>query len=73
MMTCPECGGKTKVFDISHVNESVYRRKRCTVCNYDFYTLETVVETTTVLRATFREYNRNAIYQRNEKTGGRAK
>ena len=40
-MTCPVCGGKTKVTDTSYPDcESVRRRRKCVDCGYKFNTIE---------------------------------
>lgn len=39
-MTCPECGGKTKVMDTVTISEEVYRRRKCLSCDKLFYTVE---------------------------------
>ena len=68
-MKCPKCGGKTKVIDNSRINGDLYRRRRCTVCDHDFYTAETVVENTTSMRSAFRIYNRRTAYYDNKRKG----
>lgn len=45
-MRCPDCGGKLRVADILHnveKNEN-YRRRLCTKCGYEVYTIEFDVE-----------------------------
>ena len=39
-MTCPLCGGDTKVKDSIADAEGVYRQRRCKECSYIFYTEE---------------------------------
>jgi transcriptional regulator NrdR family protein len=39
-MTCPECGGKSKVVNTAKDVDEVVRLRRCTVCNHPFYTAE---------------------------------
>ena len=39
-MTCPVCGGKTKVIDSKSDCESIHRKKRCDDCGHIFYTAE---------------------------------
>ena len=39
-MTCPVCGGYTKVINSRADCEGVYRRRRCVSCNYKLYTSE---------------------------------
>lgn len=39
-MTCPVCGGKTKVEKICSNTEEIYRRRSCQECGYTFYTTE---------------------------------
>lgn len=47
-MVCPECGGKTTVFDSSFNPETneYSRRRRCLVCNFKFFTMEFEIEWT---------------------------
>lgn len=40
-MTCPVCGGKTKVDETCTDGEQIYRRRVCKECGYIFYTTET--------------------------------
>lgn len=40
-MTCPKCGGKTKINDSRHNDDdSVKRRRECLECGYRFSTVE---------------------------------
>lgn len=39
-MTCPICGGETKVVDSRSELDCVYRRRRCLDCEYRFTTRE---------------------------------
>ena len=39
-MTCPVCGGKTRVMDSRSDCEGVYRRRKCKECGYALYTSE---------------------------------
>lgn len=39
-MTCPVCGGKTRVLDSRSDCEGVYRRRKCVECGYSLYTTE---------------------------------
>lgn len=39
-MNCPLCGGKTKVIDTAADCESVYRKRKCLECKYNFTTTE---------------------------------
>lgn len=45
-MKCPKCGGKVRTFDTRpRPDNTNWRRKRCTVCDYKFTTIElTTVE-----------------------------
>lgn len=46
-MICPDCGGKIRVVDTLHSpNNETYRRRKCTECDYAFYTIEYEVEET---------------------------
>lgn len=40
-MTCPVCGGSSKVMSTRSDCDGVYRRRRCRECNHIFYTTET--------------------------------
>lgn len=39
-MTCPVCGGKTKVVDVVTIVDCNYRRRKCICCNYVCKTIE---------------------------------
>ena len=39
-MTCPNCGGDTKVIDSRQQEDSVYRRRKCLICKERFSTTE---------------------------------
>lgn len=39
-MTCPICGGKTKVVDSRSAPDCVYRKRACLNCEYSFITVE---------------------------------
>lgn len=39
-MTCPYCGGDTKVIDSRPSEDSVHRRRECLVCKKRFSTVE---------------------------------
>lgn len=39
-MTCPVCGGKTKVDETCTDGEEIYRRRACKECGHIFYTTE---------------------------------
>lgn len=39
-MTCPVCGGKTTVVCTRADCEGVYRRRKCLMCGYHFFTSE---------------------------------
>lgn len=39
-MTCPVCGGKSKVEKSCSDTETIYRRRSCQECGYVFYTTE---------------------------------
>lgn len=43
-MTCPVCGGETKVIDSRANTDHVIRRRRCKACDYCFYTIETELD-----------------------------
>ena len=39
-MTCPVCGGATKVIDSRPEVDNVHRRRECKECGYKFSTVE---------------------------------
>ena len=39
-MTCPKCDGNAIVVDSKSDCDAVYRKRKCAVCNYTFYTEE---------------------------------
>lgn len=39
-MTCPVCGGKTRVVDVVSDPDCVYRKRKCPKCGYRFFTNE---------------------------------
>lgn len=39
-MTCPICGGDTKVIDTAGDCDAVYRTRKCVECEYKFSTAE---------------------------------
>lgn len=59
-MNCPVCGGDTTVKDCIRDSRSVYRRRKCLVCDRSFYTSE---EISSMAEKNFRvlkaEYNHN--------------
>jgi transcriptional regulator NrdR family protein len=48
-MTCPICGGKTKVVDCAADVECIYRRRRCVDCKHHFTTTEQESNDTDIL------------------------
>lgn len=42
-MTCPVCGGKTRVVDVVTEVDCTCRRRKCTECGYRFFTEETEI------------------------------
>lgn len=40
-MTCPTCGGKTKVADTGTYIDCIFRKRICLSCKKVFYTIET--------------------------------
>lgn len=40
-MTCPECGGITKVIYTRDNNDHIDRWRKCQECGYGFHTIET--------------------------------
>ena len=69
-MTCPKCGGATKVCDTRHEEKEneVFRRRVCKKCEYDFFTVEFDVETNEKMVNLWRSLSRGALFNRN---GGR--
>ena len=49
-MTCPVCGGETRVVDSATDCERVYRKRRCVHCAYAFTTTEQESKDSTLLR-----------------------
>lgn len=43
-MTCPYCGGKSRVVDTRHNPDCTIRRYRCTECHSRFYTEESDIK-----------------------------
>lgn len=45
-MTCPKCGGKTKVVDVVHNLEDgeTYRKRICESCSDKFFTVESEIK-----------------------------
>ena len=43
-MTCPVCGGATKVVDSRPEVDTVHRRRKCKECGYRFSTVEIEVD-----------------------------
>lgn len=43
-MTCPMCGGKTKIYDSRPDEESVKRKRECLECGHRFLTVEIDVD-----------------------------
>ena len=43
-MECPQCGCKTKVLDSRPYAGTVYRERKCTECNFRFWTEEIELE-----------------------------
>ena len=49
-MTCPNCGGDTKVIDSRSNIDHVIRRRKCRECGHCFYTIETDVDMNSKLK-----------------------
>lgn len=43
-MECPECGGKTVVVNSRKYAGAVYRKRKCTKCNYRFFSEEMEID-----------------------------
>ena len=52
-MTCPHCGGATKVVDSRPTEDSVQRRRECLTCKQRFSTTEVDLQLYTKLASTF--------------------
>lgn len=68
-MTCPECNGKSTVYDSAHntkANES-YRKRKCLVCGHRFGTIEFEVELDENYQKNFSKYVRYNRKDRKEK------
>ena len=65
-MTCPLCGGDTKVKDSVADAEGVYRQRKCKECAFIFYTEETDAEQTKFFDAKNTFY-RNRYHERKMK------
>lgn len=66
-MECPKCGGKTRVIDSGKYIGSVFRQRKCTECDYRFWTEENVSEDPVTIRSFVSYKKRN---YRNRKKGG---
>lgn len=65
-MTCPECGGKSTVVNTAKDVDEVVRLRRCTVCNYPFYTAERDIDPDDGYEVISRIRNKNKnIYNKN--------
>lgn len=62
-MTCPVCGGKTKVIGTKGDCESIHRKRICDECKYIFFTVECEAESSEEYDALMREY----MNERNKK------
>lgn len=62
-MTCPRCGGKTRVIDtVNSLEESeIYRKRKCCDCELAFYTTEYVVKNDMEFRKTWYGNHRSYI------------
>jgi len=54
-MNCPHCNGKTRVIDTTTTERASIRRRKCLVCDYLFYTEETIKDNSDKLRHKFYE------------------
>ena len=59
-MTCPKCGGDTKVVDcsVNHVDNEVYRKHKCPNCNEVLYTVQFEVIADESFKKTWCKYYR---------------
>lgn len=55
-MTCPRCGGKTKVKGSKSDCESVHRERICMECGYGFYTEEYEAKSPETYKKLYNEY-----------------
>lgn len=61
-MTCPECGGKTRVVDLVKTPDNeVYRRNKCTNCEHEIFSVEFEIEDDKTLRDIWNRYHRSVI------------
>ena len=61
-MTCPICGGKTRVVGVRSDCDAIYRRRKCSECDRTIYTVENETDYTVM-----RELDREARIKSNEK------
>ena len=58
-MICPECNGKTTVFDIVHLpSGEIYRQRKCKKCNKKFFTAEFIIEYDVHVKKEWNKYHR---------------
>ena len=64
-MNCPECGGKTTVWNISHTDRSENLRKRkCLDCGHRFNTIEFVVKNDETFKKLYTKFYRKSAKQK---------
>lgn len=39
-MTCPQCNGRTEIYDSRHEDDAVNRKRQCRKCGFRFQTIE---------------------------------
>lgn len=67
-MKCPRCKSTVKVVDNTHMpDNSICRRRKCTVCGFSFYTCENAVEYNAELAEKWAQHNRS--YNRYRRKG----
>lgn len=50
-MKCKKCGHRTKVINSVSSDKNTYRHHKCPVCGCEMFTIETVSEQNTAIRA----------------------
>ena len=69
-MVCSECGGQTKVVEITHGSRDnvIHRMRKCMSCKRNFYTTELEVELNNTLRRTLSNYRGCYIRRRKNRS-----
>lgn len=61
-MKCPKCNGTVQSVDIAHNNKDneIYRKRLCTECQFEFYTVEFEVEDNAQFRKAWNKHHRRS-------------